>query len=60
MLEVAAELKALRLYGMAGAWTDLSTQSNAGLDTSRWLVIPPFLGDFRSRTMRPWPAAVSG
>ncbi len=27
MREIAAELKELRLYGMAGAWVDLTSQS---------------------------------
>jgi len=28
--------------------------------TEAYGVIPPFLGAFKSSTMRPWPAAVSG
>jgi DNA replication protein DnaC len=39
MRDVAIELKALRLHGMAGAWYDLQEQGPAsGLDASRWLV----------------------
>lgn len=39
MRDVGAELKSLRLYGMAGAWGDLAAQGGqASLDTSRWLV----------------------
>ena len=39
MRDVAAELKALRLYGMAGAWEELVAQGNsAGLQSARWLV----------------------
>ena len=39
MREVAAELKALRLYGMAGAWGDLLIQGgSASLESSRWLI----------------------
>ncbi|MBK7002681.1 MAG: ATP-binding protein [Rhodoferax sp.] len=39
MREVAAELKALRLYGMAGAWGDLLSQGgSASLESSRWLI----------------------
>jgi len=38
MRDVAVELKGLRLYGMASAWGDLTTQSGlASLDSSRWL-----------------------
>jgi DNA replication protein DnaC len=36
--DVIAELKALRLHGMAGTWADLNEQNNAELDRSRWLV----------------------
>ncbi len=39
MRDVAAQLKALRLYGMAGAWEELVAQGNsAGLQSARWLV----------------------
>ena len=46
MRDVAAELKELRLHGMAGAWVDLTSQEgmppgmSADLDvrTSRWLI----------------------
>ena len=38
-MDVPAELKGLRLHGMAGAWADLAEQGgSAGLDTSRWLL----------------------
>ena len=36
--DVIAELKALRLHGMAATWADLNEQNNAELDRSRWLV----------------------
>ena len=40
--DLTAELKQLRLHGMASAWSDLVGQnaghSNAGLDSSRWLL----------------------
>ncbi len=37
--DVTAELKALRLHGMASAWTDLVEPGrNAGVDSSRWLI----------------------
>jgi len=38
MRDVIAELKALRLHGMAGTWADLIEQNNAELERSRWLV----------------------
>ena len=39
MRDVAAELKALRLNGMASAWADLLSQGTSPkLDSSRWLV----------------------
>lgn len=38
MRDVTAELKALRLHGMAAAWADLVAQGGGvGVDTSRWL-----------------------
>lgn len=38
MRDIAAEFKALRLFGMASAWTDLTTQSTASLEASQWLI----------------------
>ena len=39
MRDLIIELKALRLHGMAGAWSDLVEQgTNAGVDSSRWLL----------------------
>src|SRR6476646_114632 len=39
MRDVAAELKELRLHGMAGAWADLVAQGTlATLESSRWLI----------------------
>jgi len=35
---VAAELKALRLHGMAATWADLIEQNKGELDGSRWLI----------------------
>ena len=37
--DVLAELKSLRLHGMAQAWTELEAQGDGmGLQTSRWLL----------------------
>ena len=39
MRDVAAELKALRLYGMAGSWEEIIGQGKqAAVDSSRWLI----------------------
>ena len=38
MRDVTAELKTLRLHGMAGAWVDLTAQGGLGIETSRWLI----------------------
>ena len=39
MRELIPELKALKLYGMAGAWSDLATSGRqAALEDSRWLI----------------------
>ena len=42
MRDITTELKELRLHGMAGAWTDLTTQegvpTDVGIQTSRWLI----------------------
>lgn len=38
MADVIAELKALRLHGMAATWAELAEQNNAELIRSSWLV----------------------
>jgi DNA replication protein DnaC len=38
MPDIATELKALRLYGMAAAWVDLTAQGSAGIEAARWLI----------------------
>ena len=42
MRDITAELKDLRLHGMAGAWADLTSQegkpTDGGVQTSRWLI----------------------
>jgi DNA replication protein DnaC len=52
MLEVMSELKALRLYGMAGAWADLTAQDSAGMDSSRWLIERLLKAEQTDRAMR--------
>jgi len=53
MRDVTAELKSLRLHGMASAWTDLVEQGrSAGLDTSRWLIEHLLQAETTDRAMR--------
>jgi DNA replication protein DnaC len=52
MRDVAAELKALRLYGMAGAWDDLLTQGASAVDSSRWLIEHLLATEQTDRVMR--------
>lgn len=53
MRDVTAELKALRLHGMAGAWVDLAAQgTNAGVDSSRWLIEHLLQAESTDRAMR--------
>jgi DNA replication protein DnaC len=53
MRDLMVELKQLRLHGMAGAWSDLAEQgTNAGLDTSRWLLEHLLQAELTDREMR--------
>jgi DNA replication protein DnaC len=53
MRDVAAELKALRLYGMAGAWEELLGQGeSSGVASSRWLVEHLLATEQTDRAMR--------
>jgi len=53
MRDVGAELKSLRLYGMAGAWGDLVAQGGgASLDSSRWLVEHLLQAESADRALR--------
>ena len=36
--DVTAELKELRLHGMVSAWTDLTADRTAAMDSSKWLI----------------------
>ena len=52
-MDVPAELKGLRLHGMAGAWVDLAEQGgSAGLDASRWLLEHLLQAETTDRLMR--------
>ncbi len=52
MIDVATELKALRLHGMADAWTDLVSQGANSTETSRWLVEHLLQAEHTDRAMR--------
>ena len=52
MHDVAAELKGLRLHGMASAWTDLMSQGTASTESSRWLVEHLLQAETTDRAMR--------
>jgi DNA replication protein DnaC len=53
MREVAAELKALRLYGMVGAWETIIAQgTQAAVESSRWLIEHLLEAEQTDRVMR--------
>lgn len=52
MRDVTAELKELRLHGMAGAWTDLMAQGTASTESSKWLVEHLLQAEHTDRAMR--------
>lgn len=53
MRELIAELKQLRLHGMAAAWSDLVAQGgNAAVDSSRWLLEHLLQAETGDRAMR--------
>jgi DNA replication protein DnaC len=53
MRDIAAELKSLRLYGMANAWEEvLAREDSTGVQTSRWLVEHLLQTEHTDRHMR--------
>lgn len=53
MRDVTAELKELRLYGMATAWDELAGEGNGvGIQTSRWLIEHLLQAEHTDRHMR--------
>ena len=52
MSEVSAQLKSLRLHGMASAWADLITQGTTSTDAARWLIDHLLQAEFTDRAMR--------
>jgi len=53
MRDVTAELKELRMHGMATAWEEILAQGkSAGVDTSRWLIEHLLQAEHTDRAMR--------
>ena len=52
MRDVTAELKELRLHGMAGAWTDLAEQGESAVASSTWLIEHLLRAEHTDRAMR--------
>jgi DNA replication protein DnaC len=53
MRDVAIELKALRLYGMVGAWEEIANQGgSATIESSRWLIEHLLDAEQTNRAMR--------
>ena len=52
MRDVTAELKDLRLHGMANAWTDLMAQGESSTVTSTWLIEHLLREEHTDRAMR--------
>ena len=53
MRDVTAELRNLRLHGMATAWEEIVAQGDsAGLQTSRWLIEHLLQSEHTDRAMR--------
>ncbi len=50
--DITAELKALRLHGMAEAWTDLIAQRDSTIDSSKWLIEHLLQAEITDRYMR--------
>ena len=52
MRDIAAELKELRLQGMASALTDLTKQDEGAIATSQWLIEHLLQAEHTDRAMR--------
>jgi DNA replication protein DnaC len=52
MLDITAELKELRLHGMASAWSDLIAQGTASTESSKWLLEHLLQAETTDRAMR--------
>lgn len=52
MRDITADLKSLRLHGMASAWTDLAAQGTASTASSSWLIEHLLQAETTDRAMR--------
>jgi DNA replication protein DnaC len=52
MRDLVAELKALRLYGMAGTWDEIVASGHPELETARWLMEHLLQSEQTDRAMR--------
>ncbi len=52
MRDLMAELKELRLHGMANAWAELVAQGESATSSSRWLLKHPLQQEHADRAMR--------
>jgi DNA replication protein DnaC len=52
MRDLTTELKALRLYGMADAWTEIIAQGAQTVESSRWLIEHLLSAEETDRAMR--------
>ncbi len=52
MFDIVAELKSLKLYGMAMAYEELATQGSLTIDTSAWLIKHLLQAESTDRAMR--------
>jgi len=53
MREIGTELKAMKLYGMASAWGELTAKDNdPGIQTARWLIEQLLEAESTDRAMR--------
>ena len=52
MRDIGAELKGLRLFGMATAWNEISADDGAAVQSSRWLIEQLLQAEGTDRAMR--------
>lgn len=52
MFDVSAELKSLKLHGMASAFTELTAQGTASIETAQWLIKHLLEAESTDRVMR--------
>jgi len=52
MRDIGAELKSLRLFGMATAWNEISADDGAAVQSARWLIEQLLQAEGTDRAMR--------